>query len=63
MTTKRPKVKTAKTTTINLDPEVHAEVKRIAETQRRDFTGQMQVIVDEWLEQYKRIEEGKKAKQ
>jgi hypothetical protein len=53
--------KATKTTTINLDKNVHAEVKRIAESQRRDFSSQIQFIVDEWLEQRKRVEEASKG--
>jgi len=52
-------VEKTKTTTIKLDTSVHAEVKRIAESQRRDFSSQIQFIVDEWLKQQSEASKGK----
>ena len=49
MTPKAPKPPKPKTTTITLDPDVHAEIKRIADFEERDFGAQIRVIVREWL--------------
>ena len=38
-----------KTTTINFDLDVYAEIKRIADAQERDFGAQVRIIVREWL--------------
>jgi len=49
MTPKAPKPPKPKTTTITLDSDVHAEIKRIADFEERDFGAQIRVIVREWL--------------
>ncbi len=49
---KRPKQKEnekEKTTTVKFDIDIYAEVKRIAESEERDFGAQLRIIVKEWL--------------
>lgn len=58
--TKKPEIRR---TTIDFDANVYEQVKQIADSQERDFGKQIRFIVNEWLEQYRRIEEGKKVKQ
>jgi hypothetical protein len=59
VTAKRQKAEDRfKTTTIKFDRKLYEKTKQLADTERRDFGSQVNVIIEQWFEQQ---EKGKEA--